>query len=97
MRLVLTLLIALAVLLVAAVFGAVNDAPVTVNYLLGIAELRLAYALLCAFGVGLLFGGLLASAALLRQRIGLKRTHSELAVKTRELNELRTLPVRDSR
>lgn len=97
MRLVLTLIFALVVLLIAAVFGSVNDALVTVNYLLGIAELRLAYALLFAFGLGLLFGGLLASAALLRQRVGLKRTHSELAAKTRELNELRTLPVRDSR
>lgn len=97
MRLILTLVIAIAVLLAAAVFGSFNDQPVVVNTVLATHELRLAYALLIAFALGIVVGLCFAGATLWRARVELKRARGDVALKDKELNELRTLPVRDSR
>lgn len=97
MRLAITILMGLAVLLLAAVFGSLNDQVITVNLLLASYPLRLAYVLMAAFVFGCLAGLLLASGSWLRMRIEVRRMRAELAVKDRELTELRTLPARDSR
>lgn len=96
MRFVISLLLGLAVLVLAAVFGSLNDQPVTVNTLLASYEMRLAYVLLITFLAGCLGGVLLAAGALLRMRLDLKRARGELALKDKELTGLRTLPVRDA-
>ncbi|MBI2379157.1 MAG: DUF1049 domain-containing protein [Gammaproteobacteria bacterium] len=95
MRWVLMSVLGLAVLLAAAAFGALNDQMVVVQYFLGSRELRLASLMALVFGTGCLIGLGLAGGGMLSLRLALKRSQAELAMKNKELNELRTLPIRD--
>ena len=95
MRWVLMSVLGLAVLLAAAAFGALNDQLVTVQYFLGSRELRLASLMALVFGAGCLIGLALAGGGMLSLRLALKRSQAELAMKNKELDELRTLPIRD--
>lgn len=95
MQWILMSVLGLAVLLVAAAFGALNDQVVVVQYFLGSRELRLASLMALVFGAGCLVGLGLAGGSLLGLRLALKRCQGELAMKNKELDELRTLPIRD--
>jgi len=56
----LRLLALLAVAVLAGLFTSVNTQPVSVNYLVGSGELRLAYLLLGVVGIGMVIGWLAA-------------------------------------
>lgn len=96
MRVVITLVLGLAVLVLAAAFGTLNDQVVSVNYFLASRELKLAFLLAIAFGAGCVAGLLLAGGGLFGLRMEVRRARAELKLKDKELNELRTLPVRDA-
>jgi uncharacterized membrane protein YciS (DUF1049 family) len=81
----LRLLALLAVAVLAGLFASVNTQPVSVNYLVGSGELRLAYLLLGVIGVGMAIGWLAAlpqrwrySRELRRLRAQQRRLEAEL-------------------
>lgn len=70
-------LLAVAMLLIVAVFAGVNVTPVRVNYVLGNIELPLAVALYVALAVGVLCGVAGASGMVLRARRSARRARAE--------------------
>lgn len=89
----LILLIALATLV--AVLAYHNAGNVTINYVLGSFDLPMAMVLGLAFVVGTCVAGLLFVPGYLRQKREIRRLNKTLADGRKELDNLRSMPLRD--
>ncbi len=92
---VLSVVVALVLLGVTIAFSVINAHPVVINYYLGSAELPLALLVVICLILGILIGFLLALGWVLRLRVDLLRTRRQLKTAQKELDNLRTLPVKD--
>ena len=89
------ILISLAIIILGVGFAIKNAAPVTVYYYIGTKQLPLSLLLMLTFGTGLIIGCLILSISLIRLRTNLRRTKKKLRVAEQEINNLRTMPIKD--
>ena len=87
----------LLVLVAGLSFGVLNAQAVPLHYYLGSTEVPLSLALAVAFAVGVLVGLLACTGALLRQRREIARLRKAMRTAEQEVENLRTMPIRDAR
>lgn len=77
-------------------FAITNSAPVAIHYYVGITKLPLSLLLVVTFGIGLVvgFSALLISSIKLRANLG--RARKKLRIAEQEINNLRTMPIKDT-
>ncbi len=88
-------LLILILLIFGITFALLNAVPVTFHYYLGEKQLPLSLLLVMSFGVGLVLTFFVMSISILKlkaERRGLKK---KIKVAEQELNNLRSLPVKD--
>ncbi len=95
MNRILSVVVALVLLAATIAFSVINAHPVVIHYYLGSAELPLALLVVICLIVGILVGFLLALGWVLRLRMELLRVRRQFKTASKELDNLRTLPVKD--
>lgn len=85
----------LSVFVVGAWFASLNTSPVSLEFLVGSAQMSLAAALLLAFLFGMLVGYLGSLATAWRQLRKARRARRERQALQKEVDGLRKLPLRD--
>ncbi len=85
----------LAVILLGATFATLNLQTVSVNYYIGTRVMPLALLLTIAFSAGGLMGMVMGLWMLLKNKIKQFRLKQKLSLAERELENLRTIPLRD--
>jgi len=95
MRRIIAIVIFIIVLIAAASFAAVNNAPVTVNYYLGTFSLPLSILMVLTLITGAVLGVFSLMFGTLRLRYENRRLTKKLAVSEQEINSLRILPIKD--
>ncbi|MGD9153705.1 MAG: LapA family protein [Gammaproteobacteria bacterium] len=88
-------LISLIIIILGISFAIKNAAPVTVYYYTGTKQLPLSLLLMFTFGIGLIIGFSALLISLIRLRTNLGRTKRKLRVAEQEINNLRTMPIKD--
>ena len=91
----LSVVVALVLLAATIAFSVINAHPVVINYYVGSTEMPLALLVVICLIVGVLVGFLLALGWVLRLRMELLRTRRRLKTAQKEVDNLRTLPVKD--
>lgn len=89
------MLLIMATLVVAIIFGFANSDYVLLKYFIGETELRLSILLISAFLCGLLLGVLLDAWILIRQRSRIRTLEKSVEATRTELSNLRNLPLKD--
>ncbi|MEE4244504.1 MAG: LapA family protein [Kangiellaceae bacterium] len=95
MRGIIYFLLFLLLCAVSILFFAQNDQPVTLSYFVGQSDVPLAYIIVAAVIIGYLVGLLSFAAGMLKQTVQLKSYKRQLISKSKELENLRSMPVRD--
>ncbi|MGD9109267.1 MAG: LapA family protein [Gammaproteobacteria bacterium] len=88
-------LIFLLIILIGISFAIMNSSLVAVNYYIGVKQLPLSFLLMLAFGIGLIIGFLALFISLIRLHTNLGRTKRKLRIAEQEINNLRTMPIKD--
>lgn len=94
---IVSLFIWLLITVLVIAFALLNDQVVTLDYFLNSVELPLATALLLTLAVGAVLGVAAALLSTLRQKRLLAKARRELAATQKELDELRTLPIKEGK
>lgn len=92
----LSVLFWLLVIVLGAMFTALNPSNVTINYYLGTVQVYLPFLLVIELALGALIGIAIMLPALLRVRRRLRRARQKTRDTEKELQNLRTLPIKDS-
>jgi len=95
MKRIITLIIAILLFVIAALLGLKNQQLVNVNYLLAQSEMRLSTLLAIIFLIGFITSGTLAVLFYLRLKIKNRQLLKMNKKHSKEINELRALPVKD--
>ena len=93
---IITIVVLIAVALLAAVFASVNTAVVEVDLLYAVYELPKSLIIIGAMVVGVLIGLLCASLVLVRVFNDRRRLRKALRVSEAEVKSLRSLPLQDA-
>ena len=93
----LTWILVLLVLVAGLSFGVLNAGAVPLDYYWGRAEVPLSLALAVAFALGVALGMLGCLSVVVRQRREVARLRKAVRVAEQEVENLRTLPIRDAR
>jgi len=80
---------------VTAAFAAVNDDVISINYFVGEGDIRLTYLLLACVIFGSVMSLILMTIHFLKMRLELRRLRKSVTEKSKELSNLRELPVKD--
>lgn len=96
MRQLLAVVLFILLLILSTVFVLNNDQILSINYLLGKTEMSVSTLVFWASLTGFLLGLLAISIALVKTRLQLKRTQSKLQKAQQEVNNLRTMPIKDT-
>ncbi len=88
-------LLVIAVALFAAFFTMGNPVVVEVNYLFGVKNISLPLLIFIVLATGLIAGYLLASLRSLRMSRTIRRLEREIQVAEVEVNNLRSIPIKD--
>ena len=91
-----TLLLLVGMLFLGILFAQANSSLIIVDYYFGVAESRLALALLWSMMMGLVIGVLVGMTLSLKQRSQLRQKNRRLKQLEQELDNLRALPVRNA-
>jgi uncharacterized membrane protein YciS (DUF1049 family) len=94
---IITTLLALIIIGLAAAFSYLNAGPVSIDYLLGQSEIRLHWLLYIALVSGWLLGILSLIGPLVRLAASRRRLREQVRVMETELDNLRRLPISDVR
>lgn len=89
-------MIVLAVFILGFAFAWLNTSTIEINYLAGRTEIQISFALFIALVVGWVLGIVSSAALLFRQRREISRLKREIKLAETEVNNLRTLPVKDA-
>ena len=92
---VLYYLLLLAIILLGASFATLNLQTVTVNYYIAQHSLPLALLLALTFSLGCVFGLILGFWFLFKSKLKLRRLRKRLTLAEKELENLRTIPLRE--
>jgi lipopolysaccharide assembly protein A len=87
-------LIFLIVMLVGLIFSSLNSTPVVFNYYLGAKTIALSLLLIFTFGIGMLFGILVAAVSWLKVKKDNLQLKSRLKLIEKEVENLRSIPIR---
>ncbi len=90
-----SLLILAIIFAIALVIGLKNGDPVTVNYLIAESEVRLSVLMAIVFGIAFVLGTGLSSLLYFKLKISHRRLTKRVSRQGKELEQLRTLPVKD--
>jgi putative membrane protein len=85
----------LIIIVVGIGFAILNSTPVAIHYYIGIKQLPLSFLLVVSFGIGLIVGFLALLITTIRLRTNLGRTKKKLFIAKQEIDNLRTMPVKD--
>lgn len=96
MRNFITIIFALLIFVVSALFFAQNDGKVSINYFSGQLEWQLNWVMVFCTVIGFVVGLLSILGSLLKTKLQLRQTKSKLNKQEQELNSLRALPVKDN-
>ncbi len=96
MRNIIYTLLVISVLLIAAIFAAINPGQITLDLAFAKFELQKPVALTLALGVGWLFGLLCAGIVLLRMMNERRKLRRALRLAEAEVRSLRSLPIQDA-
>lgn len=77
-------------------FAISNSAPVTIHYYVGVASLPLSLLIVVTFGIGLIVGFSALLIKSIKLRAKLSRARKKLRLAEQEINNLRTIPIKDS-
>jgi lipopolysaccharide assembly protein A len=91
---IISYIILLVIMVIGLTFAALNAAPVTFNYYLGTKTLALSMLLVFSFGIGLLLGGFVTFFSWLKLKKDNLFLKSRLKVVEKEVENLRTIPVK---
>jgi len=77
-------------------FAITNSTPVAIHYYVGVTKLPLSLLLVVSFGIGLIIGfsALLIKSIKLRTNLG--RAKRKLRIAEQEIDNLRTMPIKDA-
>jgi len=95
MRAILYFLLIVLLLGITAAFAALNDGIISINYFIGESDIPLTYLLLACFFIGGLMSLLLIAGNYFKLRLELRKLRSVTNLKSKELSNLRELPVKD--
>lgn len=93
---VITFLLALFLVAVGVAFASLNSMPVALDFYYVQVELALPVLLVIVLMLGVLLGMMSATGYCLRQRRELSRLRRDVKVAEEEINNLRTLPLKDA-
>jgi putative membrane protein len=77
-------------------FAITNSTPVAIHYYVGVTKLPLSLLLVVSFGIGLIVGFSVLLITSIKLRTHLGRTKRKLRVAEQEIDNLRTIPIKDS-
>jgi putative membrane protein len=89
------LLLVVLVMMLGAAFTVMNADPVKINYYFGTGEWPLAIIVVASLLLGALLGAMSGVGAMLRQRNEVGRLRRQQKVAKQEIENLRTLPMKD--
>jgi lipopolysaccharide assembly protein A len=92
---ILSYLVLLVIMLVGLTFASLNANVVSFNYYLGIKEMALSLLLVFAFGLGIILGLLAAFFPWIKAKRDASRLKSRLKVVEKEVENLRSMPIKD--
>lgn len=92
---VISYLVLLVVMLVGLTFASLNSNIVTFNYYVGSKEIALSLLLVFAFGAGIFLGLIAAISPWLKVKRENRRFKSRLKIVEKEVENLRSIPIRD--
>ncbi len=95
MRGIIGFLFFLAVCTLAILFFAQNDQNVTLSFFVGQMELSLAFIMVGFLVMGYLLGIVSVSPSMLKRKLQIKSLERKLEQKSKEVDNLRALPIRD--
>ena len=94
MRLIKLILI-LCFMVIASAFAYMNAKPVALDYYLGVIEVPLAVTLIAAVIVGAVLGVVVCMGAMVRQRFEISELSRKLHLAQGEVENLRSLPIKE--
>ena len=92
---ILSYLVLLIIMLVGLTFASLNSNVVSFNYYLGTKEMALSLLLVFSFGLGICLGLLVAVFPWLKAKTEAFRMKSRLKVVEKEVENLRSMPIKD--
>ena len=95
MRLVIYFLLFLLFLVISVLFFAQNSQAVTISFFVGQHAIPLAYIIVASIVIGFLLGIFSLTLPLLKRKVQLKSIERQLQQRKQEIENLRTMPVRD--
>ncbi len=78
-------------------FAILNAGQVSIHYYIGVSHLPLSLLLVFSFGIGLIIGLLLTGVVILRLKAQKRSLKKRLKVVEKEIENLRTIPIKDER
>lgn len=96
MRALLVFVVMVLLLVLGWFFAAANTSDITINYLMGRIQLRLAYGLLAVFILGFIIGVIYCGMGLVRARLANRRLRDRCAAQESELQKLNALLARQT-
>lgn len=95
MRLLIAIILLLVAFGVAFMFANQNDQVIQLNYLFGETSIDLVLLITITLGLGLIIGLLMTGLSLMKTRVQLKNCQKKLNRAKQELQNLRTLPLKE--
>lgn len=90
------LILVLVVVFAGLAFHIKNDAPIPLNYYLGTVEAPLSWVVVAALLLGVLLGAVAASFSILRLKMEIRGLRREKETASREIANLRAIPINDA-
>ncbi len=94
MRNFITIIVALLLFVVSALFFAQNDSMVAIDYFSGSVNWQLNWVMVACLLIGFLLGVASVIGSLMKAKLQLKQSQSKLNKHQKELNSLRSLPLK---
>lgn len=95
MRVLIYFLIFLLICTLSILFFAQNDQAVTLSYFVGQSDIPLAFIIVGSLVLGYLIGVISLSATILKLRMQVRQSRNRLEQKSKEVENLRALPIRE--
>lgn len=96
MRQLIGVILFIIILILSTVFALNNNHMVMIDYLIGNREISMSLLVAACTLIGLLLGLIIGTWALMKSRVQLRLTKKKLSKLETEINNLRTLPVKDT-
>lgn len=95
MKRIVTFLILVLVVLVGVAFAVLNAQPILLNYYFGSREIPLSLLLVLALGLGAMLGIVASIGLLIRNKREMQKLRKAAKLAEKEIDNLRSLPIRD--